>query len=233
MFSRTLKVCGIERAALEKKIGDIISEYAVSLSEHEAEIHLQFSAATEEALANIEQELQSVLEDLIFGKDEDTLEGTVGNLLRKHELKIAVAESCTGGELTGQLTDIPGSSDYLMAGIVCYSNEAKTKLVNVSSKTLLQHGAVSAATADEMAAGVRIVMDTDLGLGITGIAGPTGGTPEKPVGLVFIALSSKLRSLTERCLFTGSRKIIKIKAAQTVLNLLRLFILEEFEDVAG
>jgi len=233
MFSRTLKLCGIEKSALEKKISDLLEQHTINLTEQEAEIHLSFSAASEAILDNIEDELRPRLEDLIFGKDEDTLESVVGELLRKHELKIALAESCSGGELSNRITDVPGSSDYFLAGVVCYSNEAKSKLVNVSHRTLLQHGAVSALTAEEMAAGARIVMDADIGIGITGIAGPSGGTSEKPVGLVFIAISSKLRGLTERHLFTGSRKSIKVRAAQTALNLLRLFILEEFKEVAG
>jgi nicotinamide-nucleotide amidase len=233
MVSRTLKVCGIEKAALAKEIENVVGVNIVNLVECGAEIHLQFSATSVEALDGLDEELRAVLEDHIFGKDDDTLESVVGSLLSKYELTVAIAESCTGGELTNRITDVPGSSNYLLAGIVCYSNEAKSRLVNVSHKTLLQHGAVSAATCDEMAVGARVVADADLGVGITGVAGPAGGTPEKPVGLVFITVSSKLRTLTERCLFTGPRKTIKTRSAQTALNLLRLFILEEYEDIAG
>lgn len=113
----------------------------------------------------------------------------VGETLLDHHLTVCAAESCTGGLLTSYLTDVPGSSAYVLGGVVTYSNEAKMKLVNVQESTLVAHGAVSESTAREMATGVRALFGADIGVSITGIAGPGGGTPEKPVGLVYVGIS--------------------------------------------
>ncbi|MEO1289699.1 MAG: nicotinamide-nucleotide amidohydrolase family protein, partial [Chloroflexota bacterium] len=124
-------------------------------------------------------------------KLQTKLAHTVGDLLKAERLTISAAESCTGGLLLSTLTDISGSSAYVVGGVITYSNEAKQQLVNVQEATLIEHGAVSEATAHEMVVGVCQLFDTDLGISITGIAGPGGGTPEKPVGLVYIAIPNK------------------------------------------
>lgn len=232
MYSKTFKFCGIGRDLLERKIGGIL-RLPVTITEVGEELHLRLVTLKREEAMDAEDELNAELGEFIFGTDEETLEQVVAQLLIKHDLRIAVAESCTGGSVSNRLTDVPGSSAYFLAGIVAYSNEAKHRLLNVSPKTMLQHGAVSSFVAAEMATGARQIMDADIGIGVTGIAGPTGGTPEKPVGLVFAALSSVFSNPAERFLFEGTRTGIKMRATQRTLNLLRLFLLEEYESVEG
>lgn len=232
MYGKTFKFCGIGRDLLERKIGGIL-RLPVTITEVGEELHLRLVTLKREEAMDAEDELNAELGEFIFGTDEETLEHVVAQLLIKHDLRIAVAESCTGGSVSNRLTDVPGSSAYFLAGIVAYSNEAKHRLPNVSPKTILQHGAVSSFVAAEMATGARQIMDADIGIGVTGIAGPTGGTPEKPVGLVFAALSSVFSNPAERFLFEGTRTEIKMRATQRTLNLLRLFLLEEYESVEG
>lgn len=144
--------------------------------------------------------------------------------LIKQKLTLALAESCSGGLVSHRLTNISGSSCFLKAGIVAYSNEAKIKILKVPSSLIKQFGAVSHETACAMAKGVRKVFKTDFGIAITGIAGPTGGTKTKPVGLTFIAVSSKEKVECIECRFKGNRLQIKTKAADEALNLLWTFL---------
>jgi nicotinamide-nucleotide amidase len=129
----------------------------------------------------------------------------VGNLLKKHNYTFCAAESCTGGLLLSTLTDIAGSSAYILGGVVTYSYEAKQQLVNVQATTLIQHGAVSEQTAHEMALGVRALFKADVGVSITGIAGPGGGMPEKPVGLVYIGVATAHTIQIRKYIWSGSR----------------------------
>ncbi len=148
----------------------------------------------------------------------------VGRLLRSKGLTISVAESCTGGRLGDLLTDVPGSSDYFLGGVISYSNDAKVGLLGVNSKTLKVKGAVSEEVAIQMAAGARTKLGADIGIGITGIAGPAGGTPTKPVGLVYVALSSRGSSECSRNVFGGSRSSIKDRSARKALEMLGEFL---------
>lgn len=141
-----------------------------------------------------------------------------GRALKQRGLSLAVAESCTGGLLGHMITNVSGSSDWFAGGVVAYSDEAKKRLLGVAPKTLESHGAVSPGTASEMASGVKKRFKTDVGVAITGIAGPTGGTGRKPVGTVFIALVSGARVYTKRLLLSGTRKSIKKQAATEALN---------------
>lgn len=150
------------------------------------------------------------------------LEEIVGDMLRARQLSVAVAESCSGGLICHRLTNVPGSSDYFLGGLVTYSNQAKMDLLQVPAATLQAHGAVSAPTAQAMAQGAAARFRADLALAVTGIAGPTGGSPEKPVGTVFMGLASPHGVKTRHCLFYGSREEIKILTAQTALDWLRL-----------
>ena len=133
---------------------------------------------------------------------------------------LSVAESCTGGLLGSLITDTPGSSDYFLGGIIAYHNDIKSGLLSVPKKTLKKHGAVSAETAKSMARNVRKIFESDLGIAITGIAGPGGATAQKPVGLVYIALASKGNVSCKKYFFTGSRKKIKSQSAKSALKLL-------------
>ncbi|MDD6382505.1 CinA family protein [Mitsuokella sp.] len=155
------------------------------------------------------------------------IEEQAGKLLKEQGRTIACAESCTGGLLTSRLTDIAGSSDYVMGSVVSYTNYIKEKLVGVQHETLVAHGAVSAETAREMAEGIRRSIETDVGVGITGIAGPGGGTAAKPVGLVFIAVSGPGGTIVKENHFHGSRTEIKRQSTETALKMLCFFLTKQ------
>jgi nicotinamide-nucleotide amidase len=146
----------------------------------------------------------------------------VGEELTRQEKTLAVAESCTGGLLAKLLTDVSGSSKYFTFGWITYSNEAKISELGVPTELIQQHGAVSEQVAEAMAIGARKKAGTDYAISITGIAGPTGGTEQKPVGLVYISVDSENGCDTQRCFFYHSRRFIRLRAAQTALNILRL-----------
>ena len=153
------------------------------------------------------------------------LESKVAKLLKDRGMTLSVAESCTGGNLSDRLTNIPGSTDYFRLGLVTYSNEAKVKLLKVPPALLKKYGAVSQQVALAMAKGVREIHQTDFGIGVTGIAGPTGGTKRKPVGLTYIAISSKKGALCVDYHFHGERISIKTQATNQALKLLLELIL--------
>ncbi|MBF0521635.1 MAG: CinA family protein [Candidatus Omnitrophica bacterium] len=152
------------------------------------------------------------------------LEEIVAHCLIHQKKTLAIAESCSGGLLSHRLTNISGSSSFLMAALVTYSYESKTKLLNVPKKLLEKHGAVSRDVASLMAKNVRKLFKTDFGIGITGIAGPTGGTKTKPVGLVFIALSTKTKVVCLKCHFKGSRLQVKTQTTTQALKLLLRYL---------
>jgi nicotinamide-nucleotide amidase len=178
-------------------------------------------------LARGETVVRERLGELVYGSDEQTLEDVVGGVLAARHLTLAVSESCTGGLLAQRLTNVPGSSIYFLEGVVAYSDRAKIERLGVDPRLIKAHGAVSAEVAESMAAGIRARADADLGVSITGIAGPAGGTPEKPVGLVFIGLAYPGGVLHRRITFGAEpgRAGIRHLAAQVALNLLRLHLL--------
>jgi nicotinamide-nucleotide amidase len=147
-------------------------------------------------------------------------------LLKERELTIAAAESCTGGLLMSRLVSVPGSSAYVDRGFICYTNDAKVDLVGVPAATLEQHGAVSEAVARAMAEGARARAKTGVGVGITGIAGPDGGTPQKPVGTVAIAVATASRTNARVFQFIGGRDMVNFQSAQAAMNMLRLMLME-------
>jgi PncC family amidohydrolase len=150
----------------------------------------------------------------------NTLEEAVGRLLTEQGLTVAVAESCTGGLIAHRLTNVSGSSAYFVGGVVAYSNEVKERVLEVSGETLAAHGAVSEECAREMARGARRLFDTDVALSSTGIAGPTGGTPQKPVGLVYVALAASDQERCERHLWQGDRLENKRQTSEAALEML-------------
>ena len=160
-----------------------------------------------------------------YGVDGESLEVVVGALLRERGLGVSTAESCTGGLVAHRLTNIPGSSRYVERGVVVYSNEAKTELLGVPAELIRAHGAVSAPVAEAMARGVCRIGGTACGLAITGIAGPDGGSPEKPVGTVFIGVASPAGVEVRRFRFAGGREAVKWQSAQAALDLLRRALL--------
>lgn len=231
--SRVLRLFGIGESTVEERIKDLLDSQTnptIAPLAKATEINLRLTAkgSNEEQILKmikpVEEELRNRLGEYIFGADEVSLEKVVGNLLEKHELTLATAESCTGGLLAAKITDVPGSSAYFHYGLVTYSNEAKMKLLRVREETLNNCGAVSEATAREMAQGVRILANADLGVAVTGIAGPGGGTVEKPVGLVYIALASENNIICQECRFLGDRETIRGLTVNTALNMVRVHL---------
>jgi len=176
---------------------------------------------TQAGLRRVRRALRKALGPRLYGEGEDTLEGVVGEKLRRRGETLAVAESCTGGLLAGRVTSIPGSSDYFLGGVVCYSNDVKVRELGISPETLRRHGAVSEACARELAQGARKKVGADWALSVTGIAGPGGGTPQKPVGLVFIGLAGRRAFQARRFLLHGDRLRIRTLATVRALDLLR------------
>lgn len=156
-------------------------------------------------------------------------EETVGHMLKKSGCALSVAESCTGGLLCHKITNVSGSSKYFRGGVIAYNNDIKEQLLGVSEEILKKFGAVSKETAIAMARGAKKNLDSDIGLSVTGIAGPTGGSTTKPVGTVFTAISGKIREENKRFLFKGTRQAIKLKASNKALKMLKEFLLKEHD----
>ncbi len=194
--------------------GGVITLYIVATAENEDRAH--------EMAEKDEQLLRSKLGDLIYGTAEQTLAQVVGEKLTQQGKTIAVAESCTGGTLAKLLTDVPGATKYFTQGWVTYSNTAKISQLGISADLISKHGAVSQEVAEAMALSAKKEAKTDFAIGITGIAGPAGGSKQKPVGLVYICVCSDNKCETERVVFSHGREVIRLRAAQTALNMLRL-----------
>ncbi len=175
-------------------------------------------------IENEVKKLQNLIPNLIFGYDDDTLESVIGELLLKYNKTISTAESCTGGYISHLITSIPGSSNYYKGSIISYSNEIKNSLLGVSNTTLNNYGAVSKETVEEMAKGALKTLKTDYSIAVSGIAGPDGGTKEKPVGLIWIAVASENKIITEKFLHGEDRGRNIRKAALSALNMLRKVI---------
>jgi nicotinamide-nucleotide amidase len=238
LFRRVLKITGRAESDVDAQAQPVYGTWtsqAVPISTTilavlgQIELHLTAQASThgeaDVALGAAVQELQSVLGPAVYSVDGRALEVVVGDLLREHRMTIAVAESCTGGLLASRLTDVPGSSEYVDRGVVCYSNQAKTDLAGVPEALIREHGAVSEPVAQAMAEGIRLRAGTNIGIGITGIAGPGGGTPEKPVGTVAVAVAVDGEIRVRTFQFIGSREMVKFQAAQSALNMTRLMVL--------
>jgi nicotinamide-nucleotide amidase len=194
------------------------------------EIHLLASSEAsqvraEEKLRRFKSRLLGRLKSHIFSKSGESLEQVVGSLLRKKTKTLAVAESCSGGLISHRLTNVPGSSDYFLEGVVAYSNAAKADLLAVPLGLIERHGAVSLPVARAMARGIRKRARADIGLAVTGIAGPSGGSADKPVGLVFTALAWSGGTEVKEDLFLGMREQVKFQAAQKALDMTRRHLL--------
>jgi competence/damage-inducible protein CinA-like protein len=200
-------------------------EYTILASPAEIEVHLLGPQSASEELIQAAAAIRAILGKRIYAEALKSLPEVVGNLLKKASRKVAVAESCTGGLLASRITDVPGSSTYFERGVVVYSNLAKTQLLGVPAEIIEAHGAVSEPVANAMADSIRKIANVDFGISITGIAGPDGGTPEKPVGTVFIGLSDSNQTQVEKFSFPGNRDRIKFMSTQAALNLLRLKLL--------
>jgi nicotinamide-nucleotide amidase len=189
------------------------------------EVHVWTRAATREAAAatlqRVVAEAVDVLGPDVYSIDGRLLEAVVGDLLVERGLRIAVAESCTGGLITSRLTDVPGSSRYVDQSVVVYSNEAKTQLLDVPAELIREHGAVSEPVGLAMAEGIKVKAHAGVGVGVTGIAGPTGGSPEKPVGTVVVAAVTDTERRVRTFRFFGERELVKFQASQAALDMVR------------
>jgi len=236
--SRILKTVGISESKLSEILRDIfLSSLNPSLAylAKDGEIDLRITAKGKDEdevsslISKMERLIRERIDKLIFGVDDESLEGVVGRILREKGLKVAVAESCTGGLIANRITDVSGSSEYFIMGAVTYSNESKINILKVSEEMVIRYGAVSKEVAQAMAKGIREVAGADIGIGVTGIAGPSGGTPEKPVGLVYIALDTKDRSYYREYRFGATRVRNKSLSAQMALEMLRRYLLGYLE----
>ena len=238
LFRRVLKITGRAESDVDAQASPVYGAWAaraVPISTTilavlgQIELHLTVQAASkadaDAALDAAVLELQTALGPSVYSIDGRGLEQVVGDLLREHGLTVAVAESCTGGLLMSRLTDVPGSSAYADRGVVCYSNQSKTDLVGVPDSLIQEHGAVSEAVAKAMAEGIRSRARTNVGIGITGIAGPGGGSPDKPVGTVAIAVAMDADVRVRTFQFIGPREMVKFQATQSALNMTRLTVL--------
>jgi nicotinamide-nucleotide amidase len=230
VVQRSLRLFGKMEVEVQQAVHALrkdLEEIDVGFYPNFPEIHLTLTARgpdqakLTERLDRFVAALSREVGDVLLGLDGAFLEEVVGSQLRQQGKSLAVAESCSGGLICHRLTDISGSSDYFQGGVVTYSNQAKMDLLRVSSDTLDQQGAVSPETAAAMALGVQELFHADFGLAVTGIAGPTGGTVEKPVGLVFMGLADKNGVETRRCQFPGDRDMVKSLTAENALDWLR------------
>ncbi len=230
LYSTVLRILGIGEGHMAEKIDHIISKQnnptvAPYAKEGEVTLRITAKAKDEEAAKTIIKpvvsSIREVLQEDIYGEGDVTLEEVVAKLLIEKELTIATAESCTGGLLAGRLINYPGISKVFLNGVVTYSNEAKQKLLKVKTETLKHFGAVSEETAIEMARGVAELSHTDIGISTTGVAGPTGGTADKPVGLVYVGLYIKGEVKVKRLDLWGNRNKIRERAVINALDWLR------------
>jgi nicotinamide-nucleotide amidase len=230
-FRRVLKIAGMTESGVEERLKPYYTAHPEPLTilatSGQTELHLAADGVETEAraaIASLESELRALFGDKIFGSDEDTLEGIVGRILTERGETVATAESCTGGLLASRITDVPGSSVYFMGGAVCYTAAAKTDLVGVDPTLIAAHGEVSEPVAVALARGARERFGTTYGIGVTGIAGPGGGTEEKPVGTVHIAVAGPVAHKHRKMLWPMERSLFKRITTQSALDLLRLFI---------
>ncbi len=238
LLHRTLRTTGIAESHLAEKIGDTRELFSadsgltLAFLPSPLGVRLRISArddSSDEAarkIADVERKLRERVQKYIYGVENEDLEAVVGEMLAERGLSIAVAESCTGGLLSDRLTNVPGSSRYFLQGFVVYSNASKVANLELPESLLKEHGAVSMQTAEAMAEGVRKRAKTDIGISTTGIAGPSGGSAEKPVGLVWIAYSDKEKTFALKFHFGNNRRRFKERASQAALELMRRKLLK-------
>ena len=223
--SRTLRTYGLSESAIREKLKGIAGSLEILSHPKGVDLRIVVEGNDEKLLKGmgdaVEGQVRQRLGKYVFGADDDKIEQVVGKALADQKMTLAVAESCTGGLICHWLTNVPGSSEYFKHGIIAYSDSVKLASLGVSEEILKRFGAVSRETVTAMAKGVREVSKAGIGLAVTGIAGPGGGSAEKPVGLVYIGLARDAATLSEEYHFTGGREMIKIQASQAALDLLR------------
>ncbi len=234
---KVLRVSGMGESAVDELIAPIYKEYknvntSILFNRSEIELHLAAQTGTiEEADRLLEDLSGKIIEKLgiaVFAMNGETMEAVIGKLLTESGKTLSVAESCTGGLIAERLTEVSGSSAYFIEGAITYSNEAKIRTLDVPREIIEAHGAVSSETAEAMANGMRQKARTDYALAVTGIAGPGGGTEEKPVGLVFIGYADESETKSIKINLPGDRYLIRWRTSQAALDLLRRKILKKF-----
>lgn len=236
--SQMVKICGMGESQVEDELIDLIDQQdnpTIATYAKTGEVHVRVTTkAPDEETAKklakpVIKEIKERLGECVYStKEEETLEQAVVRLLNKYELTVTTAESCTGGLLSARIVNVPGASEVFREGFITYSNKAKRKILDVSKSTLKKYGAVSEQTAKEMATGGVFATDCDACVAVTGIAGPDGGTEEKPVGLVYIATYMKDKVNVERYQFKGNREKVREQAVVKALDLLRRSILKNY-----
>ncbi len=227
ILTKTINTTGISESALYEKLKDILKTENIAFLPFFAGVKIRVTVesktlkGSQNKLSRITDSLIDKIDDFFYGSDDETLERVIGILLSMRRRTLSVAESCTAGLFMKRITDVPGSSHYFLGGVVSYSDDVKKKILKISSKILKQKGAVSSEVAKEMAEGVRNLLKADHGVSITGIAGPTGDTEKKPIGLVYIGISDQKKIYSKEFHFTGTRDVIREQAVQAALDLLR------------
>lgn len=239
--SQTVKICGVGESRAETMVRDLIDAQTnptIATYAKTGEVHIRVTASAGDRKAAMKlikpvvKELKSRFGNDIYSTEEETtLEKSVADLLLANKLTVSCAESCTGGLLSARLINVPGISDVYKSGVITYSNKAKRRFLGVKKSTLQKHGAVSRQTAEAMAKGACLILKSDVSVAVTGIAGPEGGTPEKPVGLVYIACNVKGKITVKECHFSGTRMKIRESAVSAALALMRGCILEYYSKV--
>ena len=232
-YRRVLKIAGVTESGVEEQLKPYYDGHpgevpTILASQGHIEIHLQADGSESDArevLSTRERELAGIFSDRIFGYDDDTIESVIGDLLKARGETLAVAESCTGGLLGSRITDVSGSSSYFLGGAICYTGAAKIAMADVDPQLIRDNGEVSEPVAIALAQGIRKRFNSTWGVGVTGIAGPTGGSPEKPVGTVHIAIAWPDGHKHRKFLWQGPRTIIKWFSTQFALDMLRRSIL--------
>mgnify|MGYP000155243811 FL=1 len=237
--SQMIKICGFGESKVEEMLLDLIDSQTnptIATYAKTKEVHIRVTARAEtdeeakKILKPVVKEIKKRFGNAVYTTDEnETLEDVVVRLLTKYDLTVTTAESCTGGLLAGRLVNVPGASEVFRQGFITYSNKAKRKQLDVSKTTLRKYGAVSEQTAKEMATGGVFATDADICIAVTGVAGPDGGTPEKPVGLVYIACYMKDSVQVEEYHFNGNREKVREQTVVQALDLLRRSVLSHYK----
>lgn len=236
IYSKSLRVFGVGESALEERLGDIIKKQSnptIAPYAKTGEVELRLTAKAKsidmakEMIMPLEKAVRDILGDFVYAEGENaTLQKTVVELLNKKGMTVATAESCTGGLVAKKITDVSGASECFHCGMVTYSNNQKERLLGVSGETLKKYGAVSEETALEMSKGVHDKTGADIGIGITGIAGPGGGTEEKPVGLVYMSICYKNTHKVIKLNLAGNRDGVRERASLYALDMIRRCVLD-------
>jgi len=234
--SKTLKITGLGESSVNELIRDYMNKqtnfsFGIYANPEDIQVQITTQAPTEKEVEKMLQssvnQLAKILGNYIYGSDEETMEEVVGNLLKTKKLKVAVAESCTGGMMGEMITRIPGSSKYFQGGVISYNARVKEDLLKVPPEAIRKYGEVSRQTAKLMAEGVRRCCHSDIGISITGIAGPGGATQKKKVGLVYMALADGKKTIAQKHQLFGSRQLIRLRSARRALNMLRMYLMEK------